>query len=285
LARDGRGFSYVNPLQVRTEHRDPVERGARRQPWYEVACCPPNVMRLLATLEHYLATSDSRGVQLHQYAPSRLGLDVPDAGRVELEVATDYPWQGGVDIQVMHSPEQPWTLTLRVPSWASGFALTVNGEPCATADAPDGYLHVERHWAERDRVVLDLPMEPRLLAPHPRIDAVRGCVAIERGPLVYCIEEADQPEGAIFEDLAIDCRVPLASEPAREPLAAAVAVKAAGVHAPADAWPQPWPYSSARPMPEIRSAEITAVPYASWGNRDEGAMRVWIPAWRSDGAS
>src|SRR4051812_20469479 len=72
LAIDGRGFSYVNPLQVRDEHHDAVERGARRRPWYECACCPPNAMRLLASLNHYLATADGDGLQVHHYAPARL---------------------------------------------------------------------------------------------------------------------------------------------------------------------------------------------------------------------
>ena len=110
LSLDGESFFYSNPLQSRN--------GERRHRWNPVACCPPNVMRLLASLHHYLATVTETGVQLHQYATSTIRTVVPGAGPVELTVETSYPWSGSVTVEVVSSTDAEWTLSLRIPAWA-----------------------------------------------------------------------------------------------------------------------------------------------------------------------
>ena len=279
LALDGSGFSYVNPLQVRSDHRDPVERGARRQPWYEVACCPPNVMRLLASLQHYVATVHGPDLQVHQYMAARLRASTQHGEALEVEMATEYPWHGTVSLQVVNAPRDPWSLSLRVPSWAHGASVAVNGEG-REAEPAAGYVRLHRVWRAGDRVELELPMQPRLVAPHPRIDAVRGCVAIERGPLVYCVEQADQPPGAIVDDVRIDPSEPLETRPADALFPGAVSVRARGALARARRWPESWGYAGFRPADspaELEPTELVAIPYALWGNRTDGPMRVWIP--------
>jgi DUF1680 family protein len=269
LALDGGGYSYVNPLHVRDSHRDAVERGARRLPWYACACCPPNVMRLLASLQHYLATADAGGVQIHHYATGAAG---------GVRVATDYPWDGRVELEVLR--DGAWTLGLRVPGWADRARLEAAGEE---HDAPPGdYARIERRWTAGDRVTLELALRPRLTAPHPRIDAVRGCLAIERGPLVYCVESADAPGDAPVDDLRLDPDAPLRDVPRAEVLGGIVAVEAQGAHRPADGWDPDWAYAPAGEpaAADARDASLVAIPYALWGNRADGAMRVWIPATR-----
>jgi uncharacterized protein len=257
LALDGSGFSYVNPLHVRDDHRDPVERGARRQAWYACACCPPNVMRLLASLPHYLATVDDGGVQIHQYATSTLG---------RVRVRTDYPWDGRVEIEVLEPGE--FTLSLRVPAWSA--QTRVDGEPVAAGE----YTHLHREWAAGDVVVLELDMRPRVVFPHPRIDAIRGCAAIERGPLVYCFEGADAPDGARVDDLRLDPGGGLRTVSREDLLGGIVAIEAAGAHRPAE--DGEWPYG-APPNGDGRAVSLLAVPYSHWGNRGDGGMRVWTP--------
>ena len=277
LALDGSGYSYVNPLQVREEHRDPVERGARRRPWYECACCPPNVMRLLASLHRYVATGDREGLQVHQFASGRLQSDGVASGPVALAVSTGYPWDGRVELEVLEPGAGEWTLSLRVPAWADGTRLMV-GRSEHDPGAPGRYARVRRRWTRGDRVVLELPMAPRLVAPHPRIDAVSGCLAIEQGALVYCLEHPDAPAGARLDDLAIAPTAPLREIERPDLLGGIVAVEAAGTHRPAPAGG--WPY--ARPGPAAAGSEervaLLAVPYALWGNRGDGPMRVWTPA-------
>ena len=153
-------------------------------------------MRLLASLHHYLATVSDGGVQLHQYATSTIRAVVPVAGPVELAVETGYPWSGSVTVEVVACGDAEWTLSLRVPGWARG--AVVDGQPVAP-----GYAELTRRWRAGDRVVLELDVSPRLTAPNPRIDAVRGCVALERGPIVYCFEADDLPAGADLADVAL----------------------------------------------------------------------------------
>ena len=279
LALDGAGYSYVNPLHVRDEHHDPVERGARRQPWYECACCPPNVMRLLASLHHYLATTDDGGLQIHQYATGRFAADVDGAGRVAVEVRTGYPLDGRVEIEVSEPGAGEWTLSLRVPAWCEGARLTAGGDELDPA--PGAFARVRRAWRAGDRVVLDLPMAPRLTTPDPRIDAVRGCLAIERGPLVYCVEAADVP-GARVDDVVLDPAAPLGGVDRPDVLGGIVAVRAGGRRQPREGAGEPWPYAPAGAAGAATgaAAELEAVPYAMWGNRGAGGMRVWIPAVR-----
>src|ERR1700759_1591165 len=115
---------------------------------------------------------------------------------VELDVATRYPWDGTVEVEVLAAPDSPWTLSLRIPAWVAGAGarvrVTVNGRVEDVADEPGTYARLHRRWSRGDVVTLSLPMPPRLTWPDDRIDAVRGCVAIERGPLVCCIEQTDQ---------------------------------------------------------------------------------------------
>ena len=119
---------------------------------------------------------------------------------------------------------------------------------------------------------------PRLTAPHPRIDAVRGCLAIERGPLVYCVEGADAPAGARVDDLRLDPAAPLRDVARDDLLGGIVAVEAAAAHQPGDDWDPDWAYGPAGRAPgERRDAPVIAVPYALWGNRGDGPMRVWLP--------
>ena len=200
----GDRFFYVNPLMSSGES-EIVGRGViQRQPWFLVACCPPNVMRVLASLGAYLATSSDDGVQIHEYIPA----SVRAPSGVQLRLTTEYPWHGDVRIFVEQSPPDEWTLELRIPYWAEDVHLRVND-----ADVPlshsTGYVSIRRAWRSGDRVDLSLPVVPRITEPHPRIDSTRGCVAIERGPLVYCIEQADHTSFDSVLDMHLDPHVAL----------------------------------------------------------------------------
>jgi uncharacterized protein len=266
LALDGRSFFYVNPLQSRGGHA--------RAAWDPVACCPPNIMRTVASLHHYLATSSDDGVQLHQFASSTIRLARPD-GPVELRVDTTYPVEGIVEIEIVESPDEEWTLALRIPAWAR--AATVDGQP---VDA-GGYAEVRRRWRRGTKVVLDLDVSPRLTAPNPRIDAVRGCLAIERGPLVYCIEGDDLPVSIDLADVRIDGTKPVGDSGPIEALGGLPGVTAGGEVGDLDGW-QRTEYRDLREVvaasPAPRAASLQAIPYFAWGNRGAGGpMRVWLP--------
>jgi hypothetical protein len=266
VSLDGESFFYSNPLQSRN--------GELRHRWNPVACCPPNVMRLLASLHHYLATVTETGVQLHQYASSTIRATSPGVGPVELAVETDFPWSGTVAVEVVSSADAAWTLSLRVPAWAR--AATLDGEPVA----PGGYAALSRRWRAGDRVVLEIDVSPRLTAPNPRIDAVRGCLAIERGPVVYCLEELDLPAGVELAEVAVDSAAEPVDSGSVTELGGLPAVALAGVVRALDGWRET-EYCDVHMVPAASPAfptELLAVPYLAWANRAKGGMRVWIPA-------
>jgi len=272
VSLDGERWLYVNPLQVRDGHTDPGgDQSARRTHWFRCACCPPNVMRLFASLEHYLAGSDDDGLRIHQYVTGAYSGD-----GITVRCATDYPWHGTIALTVEETPAGPWTLSLRIPQWCREFRARCGTQ---TYDGPvsDGWLRLERTWAPGDQVVLELALEPRLTAADPRVDAVRGCVAIERGPLVYCLEQVDHPGGGL-DDIVLDTTRPLAVKHRPDLLGGVTTVVAAGSRRgiPDAGW---WPYAPAEdsPRPGGEPVELTAVPYYAWANREDGGMRVWLP--------
>jgi DUF1680 family protein len=265
LSLDGARYFYVNPLASPGRPEVLGRGGHERREWYFVACCPPNVMRTIATLGQYLATRDAEGgVQIHQYAPATI-----TAGDATVRVETKYPWDGRVAIRVERSPSGPWQLRLRVPAWCT--APTVDGEP---AEPRNGYLTVTPRAG--DRIVLDLPMLPRLTRAHPRVESCVGSVAIERGPIVYCLEEVDNPD---VQDVTIDAAQPLEASWEADVLGGVTVVRARGETTPA---PATLYERHDAPRGRAEPVQLTAVPYYAWANRAPGAMRVWIPTSAAD---
>jgi uncharacterized protein len=256
ISLTGTRFFYVNPLQRRTHHAYEPPGHGERAPWYPCACCPPNLMRLLSSWEQYVATSDDSGIQLHQYATSEVQAGVA-GGTARLSVHTGYPWDGRVTVRVVEAPDRPWTLSLRVPRWCRSAVLTGPGGTGPRAVGA-GTAELTRRWKAGDRVVMELDMPVRVIEPDPRVDAVRGCVAVERGPLVYCLESADLPPETELEELRWD--------PSREPAAVPrpdLGDDVVGITVPV-----------AGRQPGLSAG---AIPYFAWANRGAGAMRVWIP--------
>jgi hypothetical protein len=279
LSLDGQRYIYANPLQVREGHMaGGNDRDYARKTWFHCACCPPNVMRTLASLEHYVVLSSAEQVLVHQYIPGVYAAAVA-GGEASLRMETQYPADGRVRVVTESTPGGTWGLSLRLPHWAEGAALSVNGEP-VEVPAEDGWLTVTREWAAGDEVVLDLPLDIRFTRADPRVDADRGQVALERGPLVYCLESVDHP-GQRLDDIVVDVSsAPVVAEDAELPAGIAT-IRAQGVRRarPATGW---WPYASVTADPDspadAERLTLIAVPYFFWGNRDEGAMRVWLAA-------
>jgi uncharacterized protein len=253
IATEGQRFFYVNPLQRREDHFEKDDPG-RRRVWFSCACCPPNIMRLLGSLEHYLASEAGDTLYVHQYTGSRLA----GAG-LDLEVSTDYPWSGAIYLRVLAAPAEACGLALRVPSWSAGARVAINDDPERAGISP-GYHVIHRTWAPGDVVTLHLDLTPRWTYPDRRVDAIRGCVAIERGPLVYCFEQADQLGGARLEDLVIRPGGVLGERP----------VSLAGIGQTIEVTAEGQAADGA-PVTAI------AIPYFQWDNRDGDAMRVWMP--------
>jgi DUF1680 family protein len=282
---DGQHYFYVNPLMMRNSGQmrmsnTPLDSRLYtvRPEWHYVACCPPNVMRLLATLSHYLATYDHDGIQIHQYASADIAAELDVGGTITLRMATDYPWSGVIRITVAETPSDDWTLRLRIPAWCRGYRLTVDQVPVEQRVASGGYLALTRSWRPGTTVVLELQMEPELIAPNPRIDSVRGCLAIQRGPLVYCLEDHDQPAGINLLDIRIDPRGPLQDDWSTALFGGTPIVQARGYALDLDGWDGAlYRTFEGGAAPRRHALTLTAIPYYAWANRGPASMRVWIP--------
>ncbi len=258
VSSDGERFFYVNPLQRRT-HRVAAEPGTgERKPWYACACCPPNLVRTFASWPQVLATTDGHGLQVHQYAAGEIAASVGGA-RVRLAVETDYPWSGRVRVAVVEAPTDEWTMGLRIPGWATAATIDWGGGMCEDVAPGDRQVHATRRWRAGDAVDLELAMPARITEPAPQVDAIRGCVALERGPLVYAIETADLPPGVEVEDVRLDPRA--TPEPVARP----------------DLGQDVIGLSVAATTADGEALDLAAIPYHAWANRSVEAMRVWIP--------
>lgn len=266
VALDGTHFFYENPLHS--------AGGQARGEWHICACCPPNVMRQIALLDHYLATIDPAGVQIHLYASATIRAAV-NGHPIGLRLDTDYPWEGRITLKVEETPAEAWTLSLRVPEWCHAFDLRVNGV-AAEVNRVNGYAVHQRAWHVGDVVTIDIPLPVRVIEPHPRIDALRGCVAIERGPLVYCFERIDQP-GVNLTDLRLDPNAAFELVAWPDRLGGISALRTRGWLVDVGEWES----QLYRPVIDratvTREIDLIAIPYFAWANREVGPMRVWLP--------
>jgi hypothetical protein len=271
---DGRAFFYANPLHQRVPGAVPpldVEShrasSSLRAPWFHVSCCPTNVARTFASLAVYLATVDEGGLQLHQYADSRIRTELEDGRTVGVDVATGYPHQGAVSLTVIETSDRPWTLSLRVPAWATGATVI---DPDGVSKPARGAVSMDRTFGVGDVIRLELPIEPRWTFPDPRIDAIRGCIAVERGPLVMCVESVDLPDQRNVGSVWVD--------PSVSPSDQGDSVIVTGQLS--DLKPEAWPYrgdTTAELSGPDSDVEVPLVPYYHWANRGSATMRVWIP--------
>ena len=280
VSADGRRFFYVNPLQRRDGHFEDDDPARRRQ-WFSCACCPPNLMRLIASLHHYVTTTAGDVLYVHQLTGSRI--TTPLAGDVlSLDVVTRFPWAGSAEFRIRRCPAAECGLAVRIPGWSDDRSFRLNGELLAPGSDGRGYLVVRRRWQPGDVLTCTLDIRPRLTYPGRRIDALRGTVAVERGPLVYCFEQADQAGGLSIEDLALRPGSLAEREDILPGVGPTVVVEADAVQLrPAASGglpylPHPDPSTAAADRAGSPATAV-AIPYFQWDNRDGQAMRVWMP--------
>jgi DUF1680 family protein len=200
-------------------------------------------------------------------------------GPVRVAVETGYPWAGNITVRILESPEGPWSLSLRVPDWCVSATIAHGDEQRRAVPAGDRRIVSRRSWRPGDSLTLELEMPARVTEADPRVDATRGCVALERGPLVYCIETADLSSGWALEEAILPDAVAPTVAPRPEIGPGVVGLTVPVSREPARA--AGWPYREAADRPADPSTAdartIGAIPYFAWANRSVEAMRVWIP--------
>ena len=264
VSEKGTEFYYTHTLHRRTpaqptptDRELPRAQASLRAPWFSVSCCPTNIARTTASLAAYVASTTEDAVQIHQYMGGTIHATLP-AGEVELRVVTDYPAEETIRIDVAQAPENI-ALELRIPAWAKG--ATVGGASVAPG------CHRVAGLTAGDRIELVLPVAPRLTQADPRIDAVRGTVAVERGPEVLCVESVDLPDDMSVEDFVVDQR----AQPRVQNGRVVIAGHRRRAHDGG------WPYGSLTASQLGEPLEIPLIPYHAWANRGPSTMRVWLP--------
>ena len=274
---DATGVPYEYPLPQR-EHNELPRFCLARQPWFEVPCCPPNVAMTVASLGQYVYARSGDAVYVNLYVAGEAEMPL-ESGPVKLTQQTRYPWDGRVRIVVTPTRPQDFTLCLRIPDWCHNLestgnlyriasrgssgevALRLRGERLSPAVNEQGYVALRRRWRPGDEIELLLPMPVLRIAADPRVSCNAGRIALQRGPMVYCVEARDH--GGRVADLRLAREAPLRPEYRAEELGGIVVLRGTGQRGNAAA-------GKAQPVP------LCAIPYAVWANREVGEMDVWL---------
>jgi DUF1680 family protein len=287
ISLEGKDYFYVNPLRKIKDFDWPLRWSRTRVPNIPSSfCCPPNVLRTIAEAHNYVYSLSRDTLWVHLYNSNALNttwLEKDGGGRIRLRQETDYPWQGAVKLTVDEAPDRPITLKVRVPGFLKDgeATLKVNGQPVDTRLIPGTYADVRRAWRAGDVVSFDMTLTPRLMEANPLVEETLNQVAVKRGPIVYCLESNDLPEGVSLKDVAV------ALDPAKmkfvekkETIVNAtvltLTMPALQLARPAGAGGKAL-YREASLTPP-REIQIKLVPYFAWGNRGDTDMSVWLPA-------
>jgi DUF1680 family protein len=267
VSLDGKHFFYANPL---ASQPNPAKPGKTLRPgWYGCACCPPNLARLMTSLGSYTYGQSKQTLFVHLFADSDATFTV-GKGTVALAQKTDYPWDETVSITVNPDAPRKFRLAIRIPAWCRKPALKINGERIALDElVSKGYAMINRTWAPEDQVELVLPMPVERVYMSTAVKADVGRVALQRGPVVYCLEEADNGKQINAVELPRDAVLKV--EPGR-----IGDVPVPLIHAEALRLSTPAPVGISTQAPQAKKVRLVAVPYHLWANRGEGEMQVWI---------
>ena len=273
LSLSGDRFFYGNPLASKGQHQ--------RKEWFGTACCPSNIARLVASLGSYIYATTDRSIYVNLFVGSNTNLSLAN-GRVNVKMATNYPWDGKINLQIDPVKKSFFGLYLRIPGWVQGktytnglyeyanfkannYSLKVNGKEVVTK-VESGYLVIEREWKIGDQVTYDLPMQVNRLISSSDLKFDNNRVAIQRGPIVYCVEGADNDNKAwnFILPSTVDFEISdqtILDEPIKA-LSAIVPVLSV---------------SADGSSLQTQKKKITAIPYYTWANRGKNEMQVWLP--------
>jgi len=273
IAQDGKSFFYVNPLEILPEaceknatykHVKPV-----RQKWFACACCPPNIARLLSSLGQYIYTVIENTIFTHLYIESSTKIETIGS-QVTLKQKTNYPWDGKITLTVFIKEEKEITVAVRIPGWCKKYCLKLNGMDIDT-EIVSGYAMIKRTWSNGDSIELILDMPVELMKANPAIRNNIGKVTIQRGPLIYCLEEIDN--GSNLSGISIPFCNEFTEEYDEKLFGGAIVIRGEAFRIDVSTWDdQLYSTIEVNEMPTF----LKAIPYYMWGNRKSGEMAVWI---------
>jgi uncharacterized protein len=278
ISLEGKEYFYSNPLRMVNNTRDydahkDVTESPVRQPYLECFCCPPNLVRTICNSSGWAYNLSENGVAVILFGGNKLDTTLLDGSPIKLTQDTEYPWKGLVKITVEECKNTAFDIKVRIPKWAKGSSLTVNGEAVTGAVNTGSFATINRVWKAGDIITLDMPMEVTLVEGHDRIEEVRNQVAVKRGPIVYCIETPDLPKGASILDMYINGNSPLVAEH-KESFLGGVTVVNAELLIREGKTNEMYQVVT---KPQFKSFKTQLVPYYAWSNRGQAEMTVFMP--------
>jgi DUF1680 family protein len=278
LSLDGEQFTYTNPLRFNGDAHMLISNDSpvRWKTW-RCYCCPPQVTRTIAGLHRWTYSTSEDAVWVHLYGANRIKTQFMDA-ELSLLQSSNYPWNGDICFEVETAPEAAFTINLRIPGWAQNASLRVNGESVGVTTGAPNYVQIKRIWAKGDLVELSLDTAPQIIVARPDIEETRNQAAVVCGPLVYCLEGADLPDGTSIDDAVLASNTSFTAKPG-EGLFQGLTLLDAELPTRAG-WSSLELYVPLA-KPTGATVKATLIPYFAWNNRDDNTMAVWLPLQQS----
>ncbi|EWH10253.1 hypothetical protein DS2_09147 [Catenovulum agarivorans DS-2] len=278
IGLEGKDYFYANPLRMLHGTRDydahaDVTETPNREGYLSCFCCPPNIVRTISNLSGWAYSLADNGVYVNLYGGNTLQTTMLDGSSIKLTQDTDYPWKGIVKFTVEECKAEAFDIALRVPGWATGAEITINGEKATVEAVPGTYAVINRSWQAGDVVVIDIPMETTYIEGHPRIEEVRNQVALKRGPVVYCVETPDLPENAGVLDVYLPSDQIPQAEHKDDFLGGVTVLRGDALVRKADGEGM---YRKINKL-DWQTHQVQFVPYFTWSNRGLAEMTVFMP--------
>lgn len=269
----GTNFFYTNPLRRELDHKMGATDYPTRVPYIPCFCCPPNLVRTIAKLSAWSYSLTKNGIAVNLYGSNNLETKLLDGSKIKLHQKTDYPWDGTVSLEIRESKKEAFDIMLRIPEWAKGSTISINGIK-EKAEVKEGtYFTITRKWKKGNVISLNMPMKPELVVGHQKIEEVRNQAAIKRGPVVYCIETPDLPEKTNILNVYLPSDIQLTPQKEANFLGGLSTLKGK-VMLTSDKGDEMY-----RPLekPIWKSFDATFIPYYAWSNRGVSEMTVFMP--------
>lgn len=275
ISLDGKRYFYTNPMRMSDALSYKLRWPKERTEYISCFCCPPNTLRTLCEAQDYAYSIGKNAIYVNLYGDNSLCTSVEGIGKISITQSTDYPWNGDVTLNIDEQKgKRPYALNLRIPSWCDRYEVMVNGARMETVPTENGYVSIRRTWQRGDRVSLRMDMQTKIIEANPLAEEIRGQVAVQRGPIVYCLESPDLA-GVSIDDIAIP--VDATFSPVETSIAGnrIMALEGKVLDRRESSWSDTLYRQASKDKKEIT---VRLIPYYAWGNRGKSEMTVWMPA-------
>jgi len=275
ISIDGKHYFYTNPLRRLNGYNSLMHDFSERQSYLDCFCCPPNIVRTIVKCNGWAYSISNQGIWINLYGGNELDSQLLDGSKIKILQETDYPWDGKVKVTIQQCKKEAFPIMLRIPEWTQGATLTINGALEKKRIQSGQYFELNSKWKKGDVIELNLPMTTQLINANPKVEEVRGQVAVKRGPVVYALETADLPENTLMSQIVLPADIQLVPEYRKEFLGGVTILKGEVLFSPKNNWEN----SLYKPLAvnSLKKFPVQFVPYFAWNNRGVGEMTVWLP--------